>query len=127
MLTKKRWAAHFGLACATWGSAVCGALRLRITLQVLDKVLAPLNQTSSSLLDCGQPLFLRSQAAALNTAGMNEGDGLLSPNINKSQCGNTVSLVDRVRSLFYIVRKLSYIILFWNLIFTVLMILVFPA
>jgi hypothetical protein len=85
-------------------------------------------KTSLSLLGLWSTIVsTESSSDPLNTAGMSEGDGLLSPNNNNSQRGDTVSLVDRVRSLFYKVRKLSCIILFWNLIFTVLMILVFPA
>ena len=63
-----------------------------------------------------------------SSSAQNEGDGLLSSeSINNPRGDVAASFVDRVRTVFYKVRKLSSIILFWNLIFTVLMILVFPA
>ena len=83
-------------------------------------------KTSLSLLGLWSTIVsTESSSGALNTAGVSE--GFLPPTNNNSLRGDTVSFVDRVSSLFYKVRKLSCIILFWNLIFTLLMILVFPA
>jgi hypothetical protein len=83
---------------------------------------------SLSLLGIWPTGFATENSSSAQNAGINESDGLLSSENNHSPRGDVAaSFVDRVRTVFYKVRKLSCIILFWNLIFTVLMILVFPA
>jgi len=81
---------------------------------------------SLSLLGIWPTGFATENSSSAQNAGINESDGL-SDNNHSTRGDVAASFVDRVRTVFYKVRKLSCIILFWNLIFTVLMILVFPA